>query len=51
MVVEVVEAAHTSGTVIPSPSDVYSDFLDQKNGVTWDPSDMGWPNLLSERRQ
>jgi hypothetical protein len=51
MVVKVVEAAHTGGMVIPSPSNVYSDVLDQKNGVMWDPSDMGWPNLHSERRQ
>jgi hypothetical protein len=38
MVVKVVEAAHTGDTVMPSPSDVYSDFLDWKNSVNWDPS-------------
>jgi hypothetical protein len=34
MVVKIIEAAHTGDKVIPSPSDVYSDFLVQKNGVT-----------------
>jgi hypothetical protein len=33
MVVDVFEAAHTDDKVIPSPSDVYSDFIDRKNGV------------------
>jgi hypothetical protein len=42
MVVKVVEAAHTGDTVMPSPSDVYSDFLDRKNGVIWDPSKLKW---------
>jgi hypothetical protein len=35
MVVKVVETAHTGDTVMPSPSDLYCDFLDRKNGLTW----------------
>jgi hypothetical protein len=42
MVVKVVKAARTGDPVMPSPSDVYSDFLDRKNGVTWDPSKLKW---------
>jgi hypothetical protein len=42
MVVKVVKAAHTGDPVMPSPSDVYSDFLDRNNGVTWDPSKLKW---------
>jgi hypothetical protein len=34
MVFKVVEASHTGDPIMPSPSDVYSDFLDRKNGVT-----------------
>jgi hypothetical protein len=45
MVVKVVEATHTGDTVMPSPSNVYRDFLDQKNGVTWDPSKLKWKLL------
>jgi hypothetical protein len=45
MVVKVVEAAHTGDKDMPSPSNVYSDFLDLKNDVTWDPSKLNWKLL------
>jgi hypothetical protein len=43
--VVVVEAAHTSDTVMPSPSHAYGDFLDRKHGVIWDPSKLKWKLL------
>jgi hypothetical protein len=49
MVVKVVEATDIGDKVMPSPSDVYSDFLDQKNGVTWDPSILKWKLVHTER--
>jgi hypothetical protein len=45
MVVKSIEPDHTDDPVMPSPSDVYSDFLDRKNGVTWDPSKLKWKML------
>jgi hypothetical protein len=38
MVVEIIKADHTGDKVMPSPSDVYNDFLDPKNGVRWEVS-------------
>jgi hypothetical protein len=45
MVVKVVEPSHTGHTVMPSPSDVYSDFLDRKNDLIWDLSKPKWKFL------